>query len=146
MGPVGTPRLHAMLDGKHIATPLHPATGGLSIMAKKRIWTPAARQFLFEQLTEQFGPLSKWEASNKPGRGKDRAYDKFCEQFAKVVGANSGEAVKLQIRFGMPTVGESSWEEQAQTAIHCLAASFQAGFIKDRDLPSLRAAGRKNSK
>jgi hypothetical protein len=25
-----------MLDGKHIATPLHPATGGLSIMAKKR--------------------------------------------------------------------------------------------------------------
>ncbi len=115
-------------------------------MPKRRIWTPAARQFLFEQLTVQFGPLSKWEASNRPGRGKDQAYDKFCEHFAKVVGANSAEAVKLQVRFGMPTIGESSWEEQAQTAILCLAASFEAGFIQDKDLPNLRAAGRKNLK
>ena len=116
-------------------------------MAKKRIWTRATRQFLFEQLAERFGPASNWEETHKPGHGKDQAYNRFCEQFAKVIGANSGDAVKIQIRFGMPTIGESTWKKgQAQTAILCLAASFEAGFIKDKDLPNLRAAGRKNSK
>ena len=116
-------------------------------MAKKRIWTQAARQFLFERLTEQFGPASKWETSSKPGHGKDQAYNRFCGRFAKVVGANSADAVKQQIRFGMPTVGESTWGQgQAQTAILCLSAAFEAGFVKDSDLPNLRATGRKNSK
>lgn len=114
------------------------------IMPKDRIWTPAARQFLFEQLREQFGPASEWKASSKPGRGKDPAYDEFCERFSKVVRAKSVRAVKMQIRFGMPTVGESTWKAgQAQTAILCLAAAFQAGFIKDSDLPNLLATARK---
>ena len=73
-------------------------------MAKDRIWTPTARQFLFEQVKEKFGPLSKWKGS-KPGRGRDQAYDNLCDHFANVVGAKSADAVKLQIRFGMPTVG-----------------------------------------
>lgn len=135
----------AALGDKHIVMPCWAGIRGRGYLGNKAHLTQAARRFLFEQLTAQFGPASEWEASNKPGRGKDRAYDKFCEQFSKVVGANSSEAVKLQIRFGMPTIGESTWEKgQAQTAVLCLAAAFEAGFIKDGGLPNLKATGRKN--
>lgn len=115
-------------------------------MAKERIWTPVVRQLLFERLTKEFGPARKWETSSRPGGGRDQAFDRFCARFAKVVSANSAKAVKQQIRFGMPVAGEATWGQgQTQTAILCLAAAFEAGFIQDSDLPRLTATGRRNS-
>lgn len=70
-------------------------------------------------------------------------FDKFCEDFAQVVGAKSGDAVKHQIRFAMPeTESGSTWKRHAQTAILNKAAALEAGFIRDSQLPELVATGR----
>jgi hypothetical protein len=78
-----------------------------------------------------------------PGRGLDADFDRFCENFAQVVGAKSGDAVKHQIRFAMrETESGSTWKCHAQTAILNKAAALEAGFIRDGQLPELVAVGR----
>jgi hypothetical protein len=73
----------------------------------------------------------------------DAQYDAFCDAFAIVVGANSGDAVKHQIAFALPSTSRgSTWKEQAQTAILNKAAALEAGFIVNKHLPELLAVGR----
>jgi hypothetical protein len=107
------------------------------------IWTGGARRLLYRRLVKLFGPYDQWKKTASPGGGKDTKFDEFCDGFAKVVGANSGDAVKHQIRFALPeTQSGSTWESQAQNAILNKAAALEAGFIKDKHLPNLRAVGR----
>jgi len=73
----------------------------------------------------------------------DADFQKFCEVFAEAVGAKSAGAVKHQIRFALPeTKSGSKWGRHAQTAILNKAAALEMGFIKDRQLPDIRAVGR----
>lgn len=112
---------------------------------KKRIWTNAARTHLFEEVVRQFGPHSEWQKERSPGRGLDDKFDKFCKAMAVVTGASGPDAVEQQIAFGSPVTGNAKWSGygHSQTAILCLAAAFDAGFIKAADLPDLKATQRK---
>jgi hypothetical protein len=108
------------------------------------IWTGDVRRVLYRRLVEQFGPFDKWERASSPGGGNDENFNQFCEDFARVVGAKSGEAVKHQIRFAMPESGSGSSYAggHAQTAILNKAAALEAGFIENKHLPKiLRASG-----
>jgi hypothetical protein len=113
-------------------------------MAAEPIWTGEIRRVLYSQLVKRFGPLDDWTGSSSPGRGLDGAYDQFCEDFAHTMGAESGKAVKHQIRFAMPESSKgSTWEEgHARSAILNKAAALEAGFIKNKHLPNLTAVGR----
>jgi hypothetical protein len=53
-------------------------------------------------LVTLFGPHLEWDTSSRPGRGLDEQYDLFCEDFAKTIGAKSGNAVKHQVSFALP--------------------------------------------
>jgi hypothetical protein len=110
----------------------------------ERIWTFEARRLLYQRLVKKFGPYSKWNSGSSPGRNLDEDFQRFCEAFALVVGAESAEAVKIQIRFAMPesTAGSLLRDGQAQTAILNKAAAFDAEFIQNQHLPDLRAVGR----
>ncbi|MEO1475730.1 MAG: hypothetical protein AAFS13_05055 [Pseudomonadota bacterium] len=110
---------------------------------KPTIWTSEARKLLYQRLVARFGPSSSWETTGSPGNGLDDAFEEFCIAFAAVVGAKSGDAVKHQIIFAMPELGEGSeWTRHAQTAILNKAYAMEEGFIEDRDLPVLSATSR----
>jgi hypothetical protein len=105
-----------------------------------RKWTKAARELLFEELVKRFGKHSEWEFHTKPGHGLDRSFDNFCKTMSDVVGADGPDAVKIQIAFGLPITGKSTWKQgHAGTAILCLAAAIEAGFISSTDVPTLVA-------
>ena len=106
------------------------------------IWTGDVRRVLYKRLVRLFGPSGKWEKAHSPGRGLDSEFDDFCNLYARVVGAKSGGAVKQQIRFALPEKRGSKWGRQAQTAILNKAAALEVGFIRDSQLPDLRAASR----
>jgi hypothetical protein len=109
----------------------------------RKVWSGDIRRVLYKQLVREFGSLDSWEKATSPGRGRDKNFRKFCQQFAEVVGASSAKAVQHQIRFAMPeTIRGSTWGRHAQTAILNKAAALEAGFIKDKHLPNLKAVGR----
>ena len=113
-------------------------------MARDQIWTGDVRRVLYSRLVKQFGPYDRWEKASSPGHGLDTQFNKFCQKFAEIVGAKSGEAVKQQIRFALPeTERGSTWDiGHAQTAILNKAAALEAGFIKTKHLSQLLAVGR----
>jgi hypothetical protein len=87
--------------------------------------------------------LDDWENSSSPGRGLDGAFEEFCSAFAIVVGAESGKAVKHQIRFAMPESEQGAvMKHQVGTSIGNKAAALEEGFISDRHLPHLLAVGK----
>ena len=46
----------------------------------------------------------------------------------------------MQIGFGSPVTGQSNWDpSHARSAILCMAAAFEAGFISGADFPNLTA-------
>jgi hypothetical protein len=107
------------------------------------IWTGDIRRVLYRRLIQRFGPYERWAKSNSSGGEHDKDFDDFCADFARAIGAKSGDAVKMQIRFAMPeSPSGSTWERHAQTAILNKAAALEAGFIKDMHLPNLLAVGR----
>jgi hypothetical protein len=117
---------------------------GIIMAWEPTIWTGDVRRVLYKRLVKEFGPLDSWEKSNLPGRGLDQRFVEFCDDFAKAIGAKSGEAVQQQIRFAMPESHQgSTWERQVQTAIMNKAAALEMGFIEDKHLPDIVARGRK---
>ena len=122
-------------------------------MQKKEmpVWTPIARASLFETVVRKFGPYSEWEGTHRPGRGLNKAYLKFTEDFAGLVGANSGAAVREQVNWAIPVLEtDNEWEPgRARSAILSMAAAFEAGFIGNSHFPTLiakRATPRKSGK
>jgi hypothetical protein len=110
---------------------------------KPEIWTGDVRRVLYKRLVQLFGPYEDWKKANSPGGELDDKFDKFCEAYAQSVGAQSGGAVRHQIRFAMPeSASGSTWGRHAQTAILNKAAALEAGFVEDKHLPNLRAVGR----
>jgi hypothetical protein len=87
--------------------------------------------------------MEKSKFASSPGGGRDNEFDEFCGIFAQAVGAESGPAVKMQIRFALPEGPGSTWESgHVQTAILNKAAALEAGFIENRHLPDLLLAGK----
>ncbi len=111
------------------------------------IWTGDVRRVLYRRLVERFGAFDNWVGTSSPGPGHDENFNQFCDDFARVVGAKSGDAVKHQIRFAMPeSAGGSVWQEgHARTAILNKAAALESGFIENRHLPNLRATEARKS-
>jgi hypothetical protein len=109
-----------------------------------KIWTMEIRLVLYRRLVEQFGAIDKWKETSSPGGDRNKEFDQFCEDFARVVGAKSGDAVKHQIRFAMPESVRGSgsiWKNggHAPVAILNKAAALEAGFIEGKHLPDLYA-------
>jgi hypothetical protein len=111
-------------------------------MKKSRpiIWTKEARELLYAQLVHQFGAYATWGKSASPGNGQDAAFDDFCRGFAKIIGANSGDAVRHQIAFALPISGKAHWDKSlSRNAIMNLCPAMQSGFITVAQLPNLEA-------
>ena len=68
-------------------------------MNKRTIWTDAALAHLFELVVKNFGDATQWEKRKGghywPGRGLDEQYIAFVEDFRKLVGAKSFDAVNF---------------------------------------------------
>jgi hypothetical protein len=107
-----------------------------------RIWTAAAYNLLYQELTKKFGPLSDWATNNRPGRGLDIEYNQFCVHFAKVIGADSGDAVRQQIAFARQETlpGIRSTRSVVSNFVLNKAAAYQAGFIVFANFPGLSSA------
>ena len=101
------------------------------------VWTPSVRRSLYEQLVNRFGAHSTWETPRSPGHGRDEAFDAFCTDYAKAIGAHSSGAVKMQILYGTPnglTRRSNIQRGHMETYILNLAAAFEMDFIKGTDL------------
>jgi hypothetical protein len=111
----------------------------MSKKGPKRKWTAAAYDLLYQELRNQFGPMEDWATSSRPGRNLDKRYERFCELFAELVGADSAGAVKQQIAYARMT----SIPKDKSIMINLVlnkAAAYHARFIKYSEMPS-EAAG-----
>lgn len=105
-------------------------------------WKFANRFTLFDRIVAEVGPHRRWKKSTAPGRGLDGVFKSLVRAYARIMGTTSA-AVMQQIRFGCPikTRNPNNWNQcQARTAIGCLAASLEAGFIVQREIPELIAS------
>ena len=67
-------------------------------MNRRTIWTDAALAHLFELIVKKFGDATQWAKEGRhylPGRGLDRQYTDFINDFQKLVGAESFDAVNF---------------------------------------------------
>ena len=106
-------------------------------MPRRTIWTEDNLRLLYEGLVRQFGPSKDWGGQTPANRNE---FERFCAAFAKKIGASSGGAVKMQIRFAVGNDGRNdhNWGPgQARTAILNMAAAFHAGFIDNSYFPAL---------
>jgi hypothetical protein len=113
----------------------------------KTIWTRAARDLLYEALVARFGPYAMWDGVQYPSDARRDEFIRFCEEFAQLVGAKSGNAVSHQIQWGIgvQSNGEHHWcGGHARTAVLNMASAFEAGFITQSDFPSIVAQGKKD--
>src|SRR5271165_4513459 len=111
-------------------------------MSKETIWTPCVRRALYERVVARFGAYSTWEQKSKPGKGMNEAFDKFCEDFAKLFGMRSGSAVHHSIRFTQPiSKNGADWSNHSRQAILNLAAAHEAGFIDYSGFPTRMRVG-----
>jgi hypothetical protein len=105
------------------------------------IWTEAARRLLYDQLVKRFGKLDSWPSQAGP---TDRsAFTKFCNDFAKLVNAESGDAVKHQIAHAVGIHGDGThlWEQSRfQTVVLNMASAYYAGFVTTKNFPTVIAA------
>ena len=104
----------------------------IGVNMSKRVWTLGIRLRLFAQIVKLFGKLDSWEGYYPEDRQK---FDDFCESFAKIVGASSGKAVEMQIRFAV-TTQKSVEGSYIPTFLSCKTAAIETGFIGKDRLPT----------
>jgi hypothetical protein len=94
------------------------------------IWTLLNLTFLYRRLVKKFGPHETWTTLRPKG------FAQFCDQFAEVVGAKSGEAVHEQIRWAMDRrdAKKSLYPGHWRTFVMNKAAALDAGFIKQSSI------------
>jgi len=117
----------------------------------KKIYSLVIYTMLYEQLIKRFGPFAQWTESRLPGRGLNDQFLEFCDDAARFVGANSGEALRKQLEFAMPIRPghKQHWGPSpkgktpglARVAILNIAAALETGFITNSMLPSIEATG-----
>ena len=112
-------------------------------MPRAIIWTPAIRQALFDAVTAQFGSYRTWQDENKPGNGKNKAFDTFCANFAATFRMKSGPGVHHAILYGKPVLPNGAdWSSSVERAMRSQLAALDAGFITRADLPTIVKVGR----
>jgi hypothetical protein len=119
----------------------------------KKIYSFTVYSMLYQQLIKRFGPFEEWTGpgGRLPGRDLDKSFLEFCDDAAKFVGANSGEALRKQLEFAMPIRPghKQRWGVSpkgrtpglARVAILNIAAALETGFITNGMLPSIEATG-----
>ena len=93
------------------------------LLKKRPLWEPKTRDYMFSEVTRQFGNYNSWGASKPQDKVK---YHKFCESFAKTIGAKSGKAVANQISWAITTQPNI---KNISTFFECKTAALKAGFI-----------------
>lgn len=104
-----------------------------------RKWTKETRILLYQNLVDRFGPFHTWLGSNYPSEDRKEEYVQFLNDFGKVVSILSGDettggGVAQQIAWATTTQAEVKL--QADTFILNIAAAYETGFIRARDLPT----------
>jgi len=117
----------------------------------RKIYSFTVYSMLYQQLIKRFGPFEKWTDYRLPGRNMNRQFIMFCDDAAKFVGANSGDALRKQLEFAMPIKPghKQRWSPSlkgktpglARVAIMNISAALETGFITNSMLPSLEATG-----
>ena len=105
----------------------------------KEIWTGERRRLLFRGLVERFGPFDSW-MSMPPS---DIKLEKYCSDFASLIGASSPRAVQHQIRFAMPSSSKRLSAGHARAAILNKAAALEVGFIRQCHIPDIVVVSRR---
>lgn len=111
----------------------------------KRKWTKEIRLLLYQGLVDKFGPYYTWEKSSYP-KDKKEEFDKFLEDFAVVVSILSDNqttsaAVYQQMAWALTSQEEVNY--QSDQFILNMAAAYETGFIRSKDLPSVLLVERK---
>ena len=106
-------------------------------MANPTKWKPEIRNLLYKELLTRFGPYYTWDKW-KPVNKEDE-YIKFCEDFAKIVEILSGikttkDAIMMQIAWATTPQLEIK-EGYISSFITNIAAAYNTGFIRNKDLP-----------
>src|SRR5579871_4226015 len=117
-------------------------------MEKEKLrWTQDRRMIVFERITKEFGPYSKWGHSRHPA-GKLPEYKKVLSelsaQFSKDGNPNLWKAVRQQIEWGCMRARRI---KHTQVYLHILngAAAFYTGFIENKDMPDEVSISRRPS-
>lgn len=110
-----------------------------------RKWTKEIRILLYQGLVNNFGPYHTWEIAPYPKNRKED-YNKFLEDFSTVVSILSGNettpsAVQSQINWAL--TAQEKVERQSDLFILNMAAAYETGFIRSKDLPILLLVERK---
>ena len=95
-----------------------------------KIWTKAAYELLYQQLMERFGPYSEWKSPSCPSEKQRDRLNFFCESFASLIGAKSGDAVKLRIIYAVDGVGTEEDPHQFAVMTQSTCYALEAGFLK----------------
>jgi len=93
------------------------------MLLKRPLWTPTLRDCAFSELFKQFGNYDSWGGTTPPDK---EAYYTFCDSFAKTIGAKSGTAIEVQVRWAVTTQPNI---KNISTFFECKAAALKAGFI-----------------
>lgn len=111
----------------------------------KRKWTKEIRLSLYQCLVDRFGPYYTWEKASYP-KDKKEEFDKFLGNFATAVSVLSGqettsEAVYQQMAWALTS--QEAVNYQSDQFILNMAAAYETGFIRSKDLPSVLLVERK---
>ena len=99
---------------------------------KKFIWTLKNRTLLYEILVERFGPFSTWNKTAYP-EGKKEEFYELLTAFAKIVGANSADAVQQQIAWA--TTRQSTTNGHTLCLWQNKVVAYECGFISRKYIP-----------
>jgi len=107
----------------------------------RRKWTKEAHAFLYQSLTDKFGPYSTWENVYSPGNGRNAEYEAFKKAFELLIPAlTGGDPVGSQIDYVIQasTKRELNWDSgRVRTAMLNLSAAYEAGFVGHKAFPQI---------
>lgn len=96
------------------------------------MWSFQNLQLLYTSVVKKFGPHVSWGKSKHP-KGREKEFNKFCENFATVVGANSGEAVQHQIAYAVAKTETVLNYKVIPNTWRNKIVAFECGFINQAD-------------
>jgi hypothetical protein len=108
-------------------------------MTTQRKWSQEMRRFLYQTLTEQFGPYRAWQGHSLPV-GAGARFQEVLALLRQALSAQSGHAlgpraVELQLRWAL-TTQPAITDRYVSAFLLNVAAALEVGFLSVDDLPT----------
>ena len=97
-------------------------------------WTYKKRLKLYKALVNDFGPYKEWEILNTPTEKRKNEYDKFCNNIARTLGAESDIEIKVEIAYAL-SKNDIVYKKHARAWFENKCAAMTAKFINDSYMP-----------